>query len=62
VTNQVIKTRNVVFNENEVFQEDLKRLKNQLRKTLLEDIRKTLYKAMTKILSSKSEEVWPVEK
>ena len=56
MTNQVIRTRDVVFNEDEVFQEDLKKLKDQLRKTLLEDIRKTLYKVMVKILNSKSEE------
>ena len=44
----------MIFNKDEVFQEDLEKLKDQLRKTLLEDIRKTLYKAMVKILSSKS--------
>jgi predicted unusual protein kinase regulating ubiquinone biosynthesis (AarF/ABC1/UbiB family) len=39
----------VIFNENEVFQEDLERLKDQLRKTSLEEIRKILQKAMTEI-------------
>jgi hypothetical protein len=56
VTNQVIRTRDVVFNEDEIFQEDLEKLKDQLRKTSLEDIRETLYEAMAKILSSESEE------
>jgi len=56
VTNQVIRSRDVVFNEDEVFQGDLERLKDQLRKTSLEEIRKTLQEAMTEIPRDRFEE------
>jgi protein-L-isoaspartate O-methyltransferase len=46
----------VVFNEDEVFQEDLERLKDQLRKTSLEEIRKTLQEAMAEIPRNRFEE------
>jgi hypothetical protein len=46
----------VVFNKDKIFQEDLKRLKDQLRKTSLEEIRKTLQKAMAEILRDRFKE------
>ena len=46
----------MVFNKDEVFQGDLERLKDQLRKTSLEEIRKTLQKAMTEIPRDRFEE------
>ena len=46
VTNQVILTRDVVFNEDEIFPGKLGPLIDQLKKVTLEDIQETLQKAL----------------
>ena len=46
----------MVFNKDEVFQGDLERLKDQLRKTSLEEIRKTLQEVMAEIPRDRFEE------